>query len=110
LNTHSKQIVEANTRDLNAARTGAVAHGLLSRLELSASKLQTLIAGIQQIARGTDPIGRVVRATELAADGLVLEQQTVPIGVLLVIFESRPDALPQVCLFVSFFFFELLRA
>jgi len=50
--------------------------------------------GIKQIAATPEPVGRVLSRTQLA-DGLVLQKETVPIGVLLVIFESRPDALPQ---------------
>jgi delta-1-pyrroline-5-carboxylate synthetase len=51
--------------------------------------------GVKQIAAGEDPIGKVLKRRELA-DGLVLEEVRVPIGVLLVIFEARPDVLPQV--------------
>lgn len=51
--------------------------------------------GVKQIAAGEDPIGKVLQRRELA-DGLILEEVRVPIGVLLVIFEARPDVLPQV--------------
>ena len=74
----------------------------MSRLVLSERKLHTLHEGLKQIAnQSSDIVGRVVRRT-LLADGLELKQVTTPIGVLLVIFESRPDCLPQVCvLFTS---------
>lgn len=68
---------------------------MLSRLLLNEKKLKTLVDGMKQIAANTNILGRVVKKTELA-EGLMLKQVTVPIGVLLVIFESRPDSLPQV--------------
>ena len=69
---------------------------LQGRLALSSSKLESLASGLRQIGASSSALlGRVLRKTKLA-DGLVLQQITVPLGVLLVIFESRPDALPQV--------------
>lgn len=50
---------------------------------------------MNQIANNSNILGKVVKSTQLA-DGLLLKQVTVPIGVLMVIFESRPDSLPQV--------------
>lgn len=55
----------------------------------------TLADGMQQIAANTNILGKVLKSVQLA-DELILKQVTVPIGVLLVIFESRPDSLPQV--------------
>lgn len=69
---------------------------MLNRLSLSHGKLKTLSIGLKQIADSSyENVGRVLRKTRLA-ENLVLQQVTVPIGVLLVIFESRPDSLPQV--------------
>lgn len=92
-----QDILSANQRDLDAARiAGNLAAPLLARLALSASKIKTLSDGLKQIADDSfDNVGRLLKATRLA-DGLELNQVTVPIGVLMVIFESRPDALPQV--------------
>lgn len=69
---------------------------MLKRLSLSTSKLSSLAIGLRQIAVSSqDSVGQVLRRTRVA-NNLELEQITVPIGVLLVIFESRPDCLPQV--------------
>mmetsp|Transcript_36559 Transcript_36559/g.54600 ORF Transcript_36559/g.54600 Transcript_36559/m.54600 type:complete len:374 (+) Transcript_36559:1695-2816(+) len=68
---------------------------LVSRLKLTKDKLTTLASGIKQIANQPDPLG-VVKAKRELADGLELSLITVPIGVLMIIFESRPDSLPQI--------------
>lgn len=63
---------------------------------MTPEKLNSLSTGLRQIADDTkDCLGRKLKRTILA-DGLNLTQVTVPIGVLLVIFESRPDVLPQI--------------
>lgn len=91
----SAAILKANQADLYAAEISSLDEGLLARLKLTKSKLQTLAEGIQSIASQEEPIGKMLKRTELAS-GLVLHQETAPIGVLLVIFESRPDSLPQI--------------
>ncbi len=93
-------ILEANGRDLEAAEP-AVAEGKLSaalvdRLRLSESKvLSTIALGVRSVKAQMDPIGRTESARELD-EGLKLYRVSVPIGVLGVIFESRPDALVQI--------------
>ncbi|XP_060526646.1 delta-1-pyrroline-5-carboxylate synthase [Cylas formicarius] len=94
----SKQshILDANQKDLELAQESGLAKPLLSRLSLTPAKLKNLSIGLKQIADSSyNNVGRVLRRTRLA-EGLELKQITVPIGVLLVIFESRPDSLPQV--------------
>lgn len=89
-------ILKANALDLADATKNGIAKPLLDRLSLSASKLKGLSIGLKQIAESSyKNVGRVIRRTRLSED-LDLTQITVPIGVLLVIFESRPDSLPQV--------------
>ncbi|XP_017470035.1 PREDICTED: delta-1-pyrroline-5-carboxylate synthase [Rhagoletis zephyria] len=89
-------ILQANAKDLAEAKRHGLAKPLLSRLSLNSAKLKNLSVGLKQIAESSHKnVGRVLRYTRLA-DNLELKQVTVPIGVLLVIFESRPDSLPQV--------------
>jgi len=94
--SRQSEILAANSKDLAEATKAGTAQPLINRLSLSPSKLKSLAAGLNQIAETSlENVGRVLRRTKLA-DSLELTQITVPIGVLLVIFESRPDCLPQV--------------
>ncbi|XP_048026723.1 delta-1-pyrroline-5-carboxylate synthase isoform X2 [Megalobrama amblycephala] len=97
LTERKDEILSANKKDMeHAASIGRLSPALLKRLSLSSSKLNSLSIGLRQIAVSSqDSVGRVLRRTRVA-NNLELEQITVPIGVLLVIFESRPDCLPQV--------------
>ena len=90
-------ILEANQRDIDAAKTANMSGTNLARLVLTPKKLETLSAGLQQLSEPAyvaDPVNQLKKET-IIADGLRLQQRTVPLGVLLVIFESRPDVLPQ---------------
>uniref|UniRef100_A0A8C1PAD2 Delta-1-pyrroline-5-carboxylate synthase n=1 Tax=Cyprinus carpio TaxID=7962 RepID=A0A8C1PAD2_CYPCA len=97
LTERKDEILSANKNDMeHAVSTGRLSPAMLKRLSLSSSKLNSLSIGLRQIAVSSqDSVGRVLRRTRVA-NKLELEQITVPIGVLLVIFESRPDCLPQV--------------
>lgn len=89
-------ILLANQKDVDAAaKDGTTAAPLLKRLGLTYDKLQTLATGLRQIADQADSLG-VVKSQRELADGLILSQITVPIGVLMIIFESRPDSMPQI--------------
>lgn len=92
---NEKELLEANAKDLEAATKDDVALSLVRRLKLTHEKLKTLAVGIRQIADQPDPLG-VVKSKRELADGLELSQITVPIGVLMIIFESRPDSMPQI--------------
>jgi len=89
------EILQANAKDVDAAEKDGTAEALKKRLRLTDEKLATLAAGLRQIADLADPLG-VVKAKRELADGLELSQITVPIGVLMIIFESRPDSMPQI--------------
>jgi glutamate-5-semialdehyde dehydrogenase len=92
-------ILSANAVDVAAAQAdvaaGRMRPPLLQRLALAPDRLAGVTAGVRQVAAMPDPVGRVTLATELD-EGLVLERVTCPLGVLAVIFEARPDALPQI--------------
>uniref|UniRef100_A0A8C4EWZ9 Delta-1-pyrroline-5-carboxylate synthase n=1 Tax=Dicentrarchus labrax TaxID=13489 RepID=A0A8C4EWZ9_DICLA len=92
LTERQEEILAANKMDMDLAVNAA----MLNRLSLSPAKLNSLAIGLRQISvAAQDSVGRVLRRTRVAHN-LELEQVTVPIGVLLVIFEARPDCLPQV--------------
>lgn len=88
-------ILAANRLDLAAAAEEGLAPSLLARLKLDDAKLDDAIAGVRQVAALPDPLGRRQLHTELDR-GLELERVTVPLGVLGVIFEARPDAVMQI--------------
>ncbi|XP_058476215.1 delta-1-pyrroline-5-carboxylate synthase isoform X2 [Solea solea] len=97
LTERKEAILAANKTDMDlAVNAGHLPPAMLTRLSLSPVKLNSLAIGLRQIAvAAQDSVGRVLRRTRVAHT-LELEQITVPIGVLLVIFEARPDCLPQV--------------
>ena len=89
------RIVAANQADLEAAAADGLAPALVARLKLDAAKLAGAIDGVRQVAQLPDPLGVLQLHRELDA-GLVLERVSVPLGVLGVIFEARPDAVMQI--------------
>jgi len=95
LENHGDAIVVANKVDQDAAAREGLAAPLLARLKLDGAKLAGCIQGLREVAALPDPIGHRQMHRELAA-GLRLERVTVPLGVLGVIFESRPDAVIQI--------------
>src|SRR5215467_8418032 len=95
LQENAAAIFAANQKDIDTAKSAGIAEPLAKRLVLNEPKLRDVISGIQYIAKMEDPIGRVVAETELD-EGLILKKVQVPIGVLAMIYESRPDAGPQI--------------
>eukprot|EP00850_Spirogloea_muscicola_P008009 SM000042S15276 [mRNA] locus=s42:42441:48707:+ [translate_table: standard] len=95
LEAAEQEILAENEADIRAAEMAGIAAPLLHRLRLKPGRIGQLAEGIRAIATMKEPIAEVLGRTELA-EGLELEKQTWPLGVLLVIFESRPDALPQI--------------
>ena len=88
-------ILAANRKDLDAAENDCLAAPLLKRLKFDEKKIADVVTGIQSLITLKNPVGTQLSATELD-DGLELYKVTCPIGVIGVIFESRPDALVQI--------------
>ena len=74
---------------------GKISEQLMQRLKLKPQKIKQLAEGLRSIAAQEEPIGHTLSRMEIAKD-LQLQKVTAPIGVLLIIFEARPDALPQI--------------
>jgi len=95
LDERRELILEANRADRAAAEAAQLSAALMARLKLDGAKLDGAIAGLRQLAALSDPLGQ--RQLHRALDqGLVLERITVPLGVVGVIFEARPDAVMQI--------------
>ncbi len=95
LKQRSAEIVKANREDLAAAEKGNLAAPLLKRLKFDEGKIADVCAGIESLLKLDDPVGKTLSTTELD-DGLELYKVSCPIGVIGVVFESRPDALVQI--------------
>ncbi|MGB2862006.1 MAG: glutamate-5-semialdehyde dehydrogenase [Sedimentisphaerales bacterium] len=91
----SVEIIAANQEDLAEAEKNNLAGPLLKRLKFDEGKIAQTIAGIESLIKLDDPVGITLAATELDA-GLELYKVSCPIGVIGVVFESRPDALVQI--------------
>jgi len=92
---NAQMIIAANQQDLAQAQKDSLAKPLLKRLKFDQSKIETVCDGIRSLIGLEDPVGKTLTATELEK-GLELYKVTCPIGVVGVIFESRPDALVQI--------------
>lgn len=89
------EIVRANRADLERSEKENLAAPLLKRLKFDEDKIREAVEGIQSLVKLDDPVGKTLLATELD-EGLELYKVTCPIGVIGIIFESRPDALVQI--------------
>ena len=89
LTAHAEEILAANSQDLAVAR-GTVSDVMLDRLALSKSRIAAMAEGIRQVAGLPDPVGRILRTVE-RPNGLIIEKMAVPMGVIAIIYESRPN-------------------
>ncbi len=95
LEQNKEAIIQANQEDLTRSQQENLAAPLLKRLKFDETKLADVTAGIRSLIKLEDPVGKTLLSTELD-QGLELYRVTCPIGVIGVIFESRPDALVQI--------------
>ena len=89
LEAHSADILAANALDLEAAK-GTVSEVMLDRLALSSDRIAGMAAGLREVAELPDPVGAVLSRVE-RPNGLVIEKTAVPMGVIAIIYESRPN-------------------
>ena len=95
LKKDKEHILAENKRDIENSENERISSSILSRLLFDEHKMDTVIAGINDLIKMPDPIGKITLKRELD-EGLVLTRTTTPIGVIGVIFEARPDALVQI--------------
>lgn len=82
-------ILEANARDMEAAR-GRISDVMLDRLELTEGRIAGMAEGVRQVAALPDPVGKVLRTVE-RPNGIMIRKVSVPMGVVAIIYESRPN-------------------
>lgn len=89
-------ILKANEQDMAAAEKNNLAASLIKRLDLAKNdKYETMLQGIVDVAALPDPVGKVTMAKKID-EGLELHRVTAPLGVLLIIFESRPEVIANI--------------
>ena len=99
LEGNAGSILDANAVDCAAAEklvsSGKMTQALFLRLRINESGVVEMAARVREVANLQDPLGKRLSTTELD-DGLILSKETCPLGVIAVVFESRPDVIPQV--------------
>ena len=99
LEERKSEILIANQRDcddaIRAVEEGRMSRALFERLRISEHGIAQMAAGVREVAALADPIGRQLAVTELD-DGLTLYKESCPIGVIGIIFEARPEIVPQI--------------
>ena len=83
-------LLEANEKDMEAAREKGMAQGLLDRLALNGTRIESMAEGLLQVAAAEDPVGEVLHMNT-RPNGLMIGQKRVPLGVVGIIYEARPN-------------------
>lgn len=87
---YEKELLAANRKDLDYARSQKLSSAMMDRLTLSAERIQQIAASVDAVASLQDPIGKILSRT-VRPNGLEVKRVTVPIGVILIIYEARPN-------------------
>ena len=87
---HSDKILKANELDVENARQKLMAEAMIDRLTLDKDRIEGMADGLRQIAKLNDPIGEVISMSK-RPNGLIIGKKRVPIGVIGIIFEARPN-------------------
>ncbi len=90
IDAHTDEILEANHRDMEAARDKGLTPAMLDRLELNEARIAAMATGLREIVALPDPIGRVLAEWD-RPNGLRISRVSVPLGVIGIIYESRPN-------------------
>src|SRR4051812_10746704 len=90
LEARTDEILEANARDLEAGRESGLSAALMDRLALDARRVAAMAAGVRSIVALPDPVGEVIDGHRLA-NGLDVRKVRVPLGVVAVVYEARPN-------------------
>ena len=90
LRAAAPEILAANAVDLAAARENGMRDAMLDRLTLTEARIEAMAQGVEDVAAQRDPVGRVLSG-ETRPNGLKIEKVTVPMGVIGIIFEARPN-------------------
>lgn len=90
LREHADRILEANSLDMENGRKNGMSSGLLDRLSLTRERIDQIAVGLEQIAGLEDPIGEVI-GMKKRPNGLLIGQKRVPLGVVGIIYEARPN-------------------
>src|SRR6187402_2631659 len=83
-------VLEANAKDMEAARANGTSDAMLDRLRLDASRVAGIVAAIREVAILPDPVGITTRR-ETRPNGIVVERVRIPLGVIAMIYEARPN-------------------
>ena len=86
----SGEILKANGKDIEKAEAKGMAPGLIDRLRLTPSRIEGIVEGMRQVADLEDPIGEVL-SMKKRPNGLLIGQKRVPLGVVGMIYEARPN-------------------